>query len=312
MSFEIDKLKYTGKIKEVGFGAKGDVIVGGEDSYPFYMFEGNEGAGVKIAMEVYDRVEDDWAPAAVAPFADVINDPVAWALSNVSKYGADMIALQLAGTDPNGANVGAEEAAALARKVADAVSVPVIVYGSGNVEKDADVLKKVAEACEGRNVLIGPVQEGDFRQIAASCIGYKQLVAATTPIDINLAKQLNILLENLGVSADRMVIDPTTGGLGYGLEYTYSIMERIRIAALVQMDDQLRRPIICDLGKEAWKCKEARGADPDVKFGDPARRGIMIEAVTAVLLLLAGADILVMRHPDSVALVRKYVDLMMN
>jgi acetyl-CoA decarbonylase/synthase, CODH/ACS complex subunit delta len=307
VAFEIAKLNYTGAIRGVRLGGKKDVVVGGETSLPFYLFEGEMPNPPKIAMEVYDSAPDDWAAAAIEPFKDVAGDPVAWAKLNVEKYGADMVALQLASTDPNGLNTGADQAAATAKAVALAVDAPVIVFGTGSVEKDVEVLRKVAEACEGLNVIIGPVQEQNHKQIAAPCIGYKQTVAGTTPIDVNLAKQLNILLGNLGVPADNKLIDPTTGGLGYGIEYTYSVMERIRMAGLAQKDEQLQYPILCNLGEETWKTKEAKLGAVDTKYGDPEKRGILMESVSAVMLLLAGADILIVRHPDTVKLVKKFM-----
>ncbi|MFA6449438.1 MAG: acetyl-CoA decarbonylase/synthase complex subunit delta [bacterium] len=307
MAFEIPKLNYTGAIREIKLGRSGDVAVGGETAYPFYLFEGEMPNQPKIAMEVYDAPPEEDDDISFAPFKDVVGDPVAWAKMNVEKFGADMIALQLISADPNGLNRDGDQAAATAKAVAQAVDVPVIVYGTGDKDKDIEVLRKVAEECEGLNLIIGPTLEGNHKQIAAPCIGYRHTVAATSPIDINLAKQLNILLGNLGVREDGIIIDPTTGGLGYGIEYTYSIMERIRMAALAQQDDQLKYPILCDLGKEVWKSKEARMGGDDARYGDPAKRGIVMEAVTAVLMLISGADILVMRHPEAVALVKKFL-----
>ena len=307
MAFETPKLNYSGKIRETKLGKNKDVTIGGESSYPFYLFEGDMPHAPLIAMEVYDEAPEEWAEACFAPFKDVVSDPVTWAKLNVDKYGAGAICLQLVSTDPNGSNKDADQAAATAKAVAEAVSVPVIVMGTSNVDKDIEVLKKVAEVCEGLNVIIGPVQEGNHKQIAASCIGYKHAVSANTPIDINLAKQLNILLGNLGVSGENILIDPTTGGLGYGIEYTYSVNERIRMAALTQQDDQLRFPIISNLGKEVWKCKEAKMGSDDPKYGDPSKRGVAMEAVTATMMLVSGAEILIMRHPESVRLVKKLV-----
>jgi acetyl-CoA decarbonylase/synthase, CODH/ACS complex subunit delta len=312
MSFELTKLNYTGEIREINLGMKNDVVVGGETAFPFYLFEGAMPNRPKIAMEVYDAPPEEEGDISFAPFKDVLGDPAAWAKMNVEKYGADMIALQLISTDPNGLNRDGAQAAATAKAVARAVGVPVIVYGTGDKDKDVEVLRKVAEECEGLNLIIGPVLEGNHKQIAAPCIGYRHTVAATSPIDINLAKQLNILLGNLGVRQDGMLIDPTTGGLGYGIEYTYSIMERIRMAALVQQDDQLKYPIICDLGKEVWKSKEARMGGEDARYGDPSKRGIVMEAITAVLMLISGADILVMRHPESVALIKKFTSSLLG
>lgn len=308
MAFSIPKLTYTGKIKTVTLG-KGPkaIAVGGETAYPFHLFEGEMPHPPRIAMEVYDVPPEEWAQAALEPFKDVANDPVAWAKKCVQTYGAEMIALQLASTDPNGLNRSGEEAAQTVKKVAGAVDVPIIVWGSGNVEKDADVLRKVAEACDGMNLVIGPVEEGNYKQVGAGAIGYKHTAIASTPIDINLAKQLNILMGNLGVPDEQIIVDPTTGGLGYGIEYTYSVMERDRMAALTQQDERLQFPIICNMAKEVWKTKEAKTAESGT-WGDTAKRGILMEAITGVMLLLAGADVLMMRHPQAIKLVRETIN----
>jgi len=315
VAFKIPKITYTGKIKEVTLG-KGPkaVTVGGETAYPFHLFEGAMPHSPRIAMEVYDVTPDDWAEAALEPFKDVVNDPVAWAKKCVQGYGAELIALQLVSTDPNGLNRSSDEAAQTAKKVAAAVDVPVIVWGSGNAEKDTDVLRKVAETCDGMNLIIGPVAEGNYKQVGAGAIGYKHTAIASTPIDINLAKQLNILLGNLGVPDGQIIVDPTTGGLGYGIEYTYSVMERDRMAALTQQDERLQFPILCNMAKEVWKTKEAKTETKDAPtLGDAKKRGILMEAVTAVILLLAGADVLVMRHPGAIKLVEEMIsDIMVK
>ena len=205
-----------------------------------------------------------------------------------------------------------EEAARTAKSVAAAVDVPVIVWGSSNTDKDAEVLRKVAEVCDGMNLIIGPVVEGNYKPVGAGAIAYKHVAVASSPIDINLAKQLNILLGNLGVPDGQILVDPTTGSLGYGLEYTYSVMERDRMAALTQQDERLQFPILCNLAKEVWKTKEAKlGAEAPL-LGDAKKRGILMEAVTAVTLLLAGADLLVMRHPDAIKLVREMIAELMT
>lgn len=307
MAFEIPKIIYTGKIKEVTLG-KGPraVTVGGETAYPFYLFEGEMPHPPRIAMEVYDVVPDDWPEAALEPFRDVVDDPIAWAKKCIETYGADLIALQLVSTDPNGLNRSGDEAAQTAKKVASAVDVPVIVWGSGNADKDADVLRRVAEVCDGMNLVIGPVVEGNYKQVGAGAIGYKHTAAASSPIDINLAKQLNILLGNLGVPDGQIIVDPTTGGLGYGIEYTYSVMERDRMAALTQQDEKLQFPILCNMAREVWKTKEAKIEDMP-SLGDAKKRGILMEAITGIVLLMAGADVLVMRHPEAIKLVREMI-----
>ena len=308
MAFEIPKTKYTGKIREVTLG-KGDkaITVGGETSYPFYLFEGEMPHLPKIAMEVWDCPPGEWPEAALEPFAGVTDDPVAWAKKCINDYGAEMIALQLISTDPNGLDRGADEATEVVKKVADAIDVPLIVWGTGNQEKDTEVLRKVAEACQGKNLIIGPVEEGDYKKIGASAIGYQHAVVASTPIDINLAKQLNILLGNLGVTDELIIMDPTVSGIGYGIEYAYSVMERMRMAGLTQEDEKLQFPIICNIAKEVWKTKELHLADDELNMGNAKKRGILIEAMSAMALLLAGGDVMIMRHPEAIKLVREMI-----
>jgi acetyl-CoA decarbonylase/synthase complex subunit delta len=309
MPVEIAKTAYSGKIKDVvlGTGQK-TVTVGGETSYPFYLFEGKMPNAPRIAMEVWDTTPEDWPQAAMQPFAGVLGDPVAWANKCINDYKADMICLQLISTDPNGLNRGPEEAAQVVKKVADSISVPLIVWGTANHEKDTEVLRRVAELCQGKNLVLGPVEEGDHKKIGAAALAYKHTVAASSPIDINLAKQLNILLGNLGVNDQQLIVDPTVSGIGYGIEYCYSVMERMRMAGLVQQDEKLQSPIICNISKEAWKTKEAKTpAAEDPKLGDESKRGILLEAMSAMCLLLAGGDILVMRHPEAIRLIREMV-----
>lgn len=309
MAFEIPKTAYSGKIKEITLG-KGDkaVTVGGESSYPFYLFEGEMPHVPGIAMEVYDAPPEEWPEAALEPFADVVSDPVAWANKCIKDYGAEMICLQLASTDPNGLDRGADEAAEVVKRVSEAIDVPLFVLGTANHDKDTEVFRKVAEVCHGKNLILGPVEEGDYKQIGAAAIAYQHTVVAASPIDINLGKQLNILLGNLGVPDDLLVMDPTVSGIGYGIEYAYSVMERMRMAALTQQDDKLQFPIICNIARETWKAKEAKISEAeDPKMGDAKKRGILLEAMSATVLLLAGADVLVMRHPEAIRLVREMI-----
>ncbi len=309
MAIEAPRVNYTGTIRpiQLGDGAQ-SVTVGGESCYPFYNFEGAMPNRPRIAMEVYDQAPTDWPEAAIAPFADVLGDPVAWARKCVEVYGGEMICLQLDSTDPNGANRSADEAAQIVKQVAAAISVPLIVWGTANHEKDTEVLRAVAEAIQDRHLVLGPVEEGDYKKIGAAAMAYKHTVIASSPIDINLAKQLNILMGNLGVSPSQMIMDPTVSAIGYGIEYAYSVMERIRMAALTQQDEKLQFPLICNIARETWKSKEAKIPDADdPKFGDTAARGIMLEAMSATLLLLAGGDIVVMRHPEAIKLVKELI-----
>ena len=308
MALEIPKTAYSGKIREAKLGS-GDkaVTVGGETAYPFYLFEGEMPRLPRIAMEVWDMKPEDWAPAALEPFEGVTGDPAAWAKKCVDDYGAEMVCLQLVSTDPNGLDRGAEEATAVVKKVADAVDVPLIVWGTANHDKDTEVLRSVAEACQGRDLIIGPVEEGDHKKIGAAAIGYHHTVMASTPIDINLAKQLNILLGNLGVPDELLIVDPTVSCIGYGIEYCYSVMERMRMAGLTQQDDKLQYPLICNISKEAWKTKEVHLADDELNMGDAKKRGILTEAISATVLLMAGGDVVIMRHPEAIKLIREII-----
>ncbi|MBW1915747.1 MAG: acetyl-CoA decarbonylase/synthase complex subunit delta [Deltaproteobacteria bacterium] len=315
MAFEISKQPYSGQIGEtvLGTGASA-VTMGGQDSYPFHVFEGKMPNAPKIAMEIWDYdPSEEWPEAAVAPFKDVLSSPEAWAKKCVDEYGADIIVLQLKSTDPNGMDRDPDEAAALAKKVSDAVDVPLVVWGTANNAKDEEVLKKISELCEGKNVALGPVEEGNHKGVGASALGYGNTIVSSSPIDVNLAKQLNILLSNLGLATSKILIDPTTGGLGYGLEYSYSVMERIQMAALTQEDEKLQMPMINNIGNEIWKAKEAgQGVDVAPTLGDPEKRGILMEATAAVSYLLAGSSVLVLRHPETVRMIRPFIELLAN
>ncbi len=307
MAVTISPQKYSGSVRPmvIGSGAKA-FTVGGDTAYPFFTFEGKMPNAPRIGIQILDYPPDDWAEACMEPYKDVLNDPVAWAKKAQDQYGADFIQLWLKSTDPNGLNRSAADAAQTAKAVADAITVPLLVWGCSNGAKDAEVLSKVAEVCAGRDILIGPVCEDNHKQLGAQALAYNLTVVANSPIDINLAKQLNILLNNLGVPLDKIIIDPTTGGLGYGIEYSFSVMERIRQAALTQDDEKLQCPFLCNLADEVWKCKEAKLPTDDT-MGDAAKRGVLIEAITATTLLSAGAGLLVMRHPEAIRKVREYI-----
>jgi acetyl-CoA decarbonylase/synthase complex subunit delta len=307
MSFKTPGITYNGRIREITLGS-GDkaVKVGGESAYPFYTFDAEMPHLPKIAMEVYDAIPEDWADTAIEPFRDVIDDPVKWARKCIDIYQAEIICLQLSSTDPNGLDRNVDEAADIVRKVAEAIDVPLIVWGTANHEKDTAVLNKVCEACKGKNLVIGPLEEGDYKNIAPTAMACGHTIIASSPIDINLAKQLNILLANIGVPDNKILIDPTVSSIGYGIEYAYSVIERIRIAALAQNDEKLQFPIICNIAAETWKTKEAKiptGENPNL--GDAKKRGILLEAMSAMTLANAGADILVMRHPEAIKLVKE-------
>jgi len=306
------KVKYTGKIKEVEIGT-GDkkIKVGGENCFNFHNFEGEIPHLPVISFEVPDIQPNDWPESCIEPFKDVLDNPVSWCKKCVEEFGAEVLTVHLISADPHGANKSSDEVRKTVEKIVNNVDVPLLFWGVDNEEKDVEILRMVAEVCEGKNVAIGPCIDKNYKQIGAAAIGYKHVVIASTPIDVNLAKQLNILLMELGVPEEKIIIDPTTGGLGYGIEYTYSVMERIRIAGLLQQDDKLAFPMICYLSKEVWKTKEVTIPESlEPNLGKIKERGITMEGITATLLALSGADILVIRHPETVKLLTEFLSEM--
>ncbi|MCI5196905.1 MAG: acetyl-CoA decarbonylase/synthase complex subunit delta [Candidatus Electrothrix sp. AW5] len=302
------KVDYSGAIREVTLG-NGDntVTVGGSTSLPFHLFEGEMGNKPLIAMEIMDVRPDNWPDTLKRHFDDVMDSPVDWAKKCVDVYKADALNIWLNGTDPNGADRSAADAAKDAAAVIEAVDVPIIVWGCGNAEKDTETLREVTSLIGDKKVCLAPLEDANYRAIGATAMAFQHPMVAASPIDVNLAKQLNILLENLGVPLDTVMMDPSVGALGYGIEYTYSVMERIRIAALTQKDEKLQVPIICNLGREVWKAKEV-GLPTDEMLGDQENRGIIMEAITASCMLMAGGEVLIMRHPKAVNMTKALIN----
>ncbi len=301
----------TGVIREVSLdeGEKA-LTIGGASTLPFHLFEGDMPHVPRVAYEVLDSEPEDWPDVLGKYYSDVFSDPVAWARKCIDDYGAEAICLSLVSTDPNGMNRPSSEAAKVAQSVIEGVDVPVILWGCGNAEKDTETLREVTNLVGNRKVCLGPLSDANYRSLGATAMAFQLPVVASTPIDVNLAKQLNILLENLGLSLDQILMDPSIGAVGYGIEYSYSVMERIRLAALTQQDEKLQVPFICNLGREVWKTKECR-LPSDAHLGDQERRGVLMEAVTASTLLLAGGELMVMMHPKAVALTEALIRGMM-
>ena len=297
----------TAKIQEVTIGT-GDkaITVGGESALPFHVFEGEVPNPPAIFYEILDIEPEEWPEPLVKCYQDVWSDPASWAKKCVEEYGAKGICLSLISTDPNGMNREASEAAKVAEAVANAVDVPIILWGCGNAEKDTETLREVINLVGEKRTCIGPLTDANYKALGATAMAFQLPVVASTPIDVNLAKQLNILLENLGVHMNQILMDPSIGALGYGLEYTYSVMERIRLAALTQQDDKLQPPFICNLGREVWKAKECR-LPSDEMLGDQERRSVMMEAMTALVLALAGGEVFIMRHPKAVSMMEALI-----
>jgi acetyl-CoA decarbonylase/synthase complex subunit delta len=287
------------------------VEVGGQDCLPFQHFEGNYPNRPVVAWEIPDVAPDDWCETVKKPYRDVLGDPMAWAKSITEEKGARLICLNLRGTHPDKQNRSAVDAAELVRRFLKEFKTPLIIQGSGPGEKQNEVLTACAEAAQGERCLLASAVEEEYKTVVASAIAYGHTVVAETPIDVNLCKQLNILISDLHFPPDQIVIDPLTGGLGYGLEYTYSVMERIRLQALGG-DGMMQMPFINFVGQEVWKVKEVKvPTDKEPLWGDMEKRGVLWEICTAVSLLYAGADILVMRHPEAIAAVEKTIDELM-
>jgi len=294
--------KIQGEIRRVTIGdGERAITVGGEMTLPFYLFEGDMPYPPRIAFDVLDSEPEDMPDPLRKYYEDCLDDPVRWAKKCVDDYGAEMICLSLVSTDPNGPNRSSSEAAKIAKEVLDQVDCPVILWGCGNAEKDTETLREITALTGQKKVCIGPLTDANYRNLGATAMAFGLPIVASTPIDVNLAKQLNILLENLGIGLEHILMDPSIGAVGYGLEYTYSVMERIRIAAILQQDEKLQAPLICNVGREVWKAKEVRLPSDDL-LGEQETRAIILEAITALTLLFAGGEIAIMRHPRAIAL----------
>jgi len=318
-TLEILKEKWTGRVREVTLGATAaeggtrtkTVTVGGETTLPFLHFEGEIPHRPVIAIEIQDRRPDDWSPLLVEAWGEVMNDPAEWAKA-AERAGADLIALQLNLSDANGQPSTAERVRAVVRRVLKATGLPLIVLGPGQVDADNELLVAVAEEAAGERLALGICEEKNYRTIVAAALAHGHLVTARTAMDVNLAKQLNILISDMGLPLDRILMDPTCAGVGYGMEYGYSVMERLRLAAL-QGDTMTQLPMIVTVGYEAWRQKESKvGEGVPEAWGDWKERAINWETVTAAALIESGADIVVLRHPESVRRIHAMIEELMG
>ncbi|MGZ4891416.1 MAG: acetyl-CoA decarbonylase/synthase complex subunit delta [Halobacteriota archaeon] len=311
----IPKESWSGKIKQIAFGATNDeggtrdkkLLLGGETTLPFLAFDGNVSRPA-IGMEVIDQVGDDYPHIIIDEIGDVVKDPVAWARACVDLYGADFICLKLLSTNPEEANVSAEDAATLVSTVLAQVKAPLIIQGSDDYEKDARVMELCGDAAKGERCLLARAEQDSYKSIAVAAIANGHDLVAFSNIDVNIAKQLNIMLTEFGVPLDHIVSDPLMAGIGFGMEYAYSAMERIKLAGLVG-DKMLQSPMIADISV-AWSAKEAYRVD--AKLGDERERAIFWEVASALAALMAGANALILRHPRSVAITRQVVDELMG
>lgn len=306
--------KWPGAVREVQLGATAAdggtrtsvLTVGGGSTLPFLRLEGRAAQRPVVAAELSD-MSPEWSSELQRAWGDCTSALGTWA-SRAVALGAQAIALYLRGAHPESGNRAVSESVAAVRTVLTAVGVPVIVLGPGMPDKDNDVLVAIAESCSGERLALGLCEQDNYRTIAAACVAHGHVAIARAPIDVNMQKQLNILITDVGLPADRIIMDPTTGALGYGLEYTYSVMERLRLAALAG-DGMTQMPMICSVGEETWRTKEALvDEDAEPRWGALDKRAVAWEVITANALLHAGADIVVLRHPSSFSLVRQAID----
>jgi acetyl-CoA decarbonylase/synthase complex subunit delta len=313
MALTIPKENYSGKIitLQIGSGPKA-VTIGGATALPFLGFEGIFPNRPVVALEIMDISPDDWPETVKKTLGSAASSPVQWE-KFCQENGADVVALRLMGTHPDQMNKSPEDAAKTAAEVAAAIDVPLIILGCGQTEKDAKVLPAAAAAVRGKNCAIGKAMEENYKTIAAAAMANDHKLIAMSQLDVNLAKQLNILLTQMGLDKERIIMDPMSSALGYGLEYTYSVMERIRLAALLQNDAMMQTPILCDIGEQVWKVKETMAPEAEVlEWGGLEDRALAWEIVTATAMVAAGADLLIMRHPGAAAKMKETIKELME
>lgn len=305
MPIEIPKDKWPGSIRIITIGATSaeggtrarSITLGGQTTLPYLHFEAPTPNPPVIAIEIKSRKPDDWSPLLLEAWGEAMADPAQWA-KKAEEAGADLLVLALTVED------SVEDAVKAVKSVLAASGLPLIVWGPGQAEKDNELLVPIAEATKGEKLVLGICEDKNYRTIVATAMANGHLVQARTPMDVNLSKQLNILISDMGMPKDRILMDPTTGALGYGIEYGYSVMERLRLAAL-QGDAMTQSPMVVTPGFEAWKTKEAKvGEGVPEAWGDWKARAINWETLTAIALVESGADVVVLRHPESVRRVK--------
>jgi acetyl-CoA decarbonylase/synthase, CODH/ACS complex subunit delta len=319
MPVEIPLDKWPGAVRTITLGATAadggtrshTITVGGAKSLPYMHFEAEMPNKPVVAIEIRDRRPEDWSPLLLQTWGDVADDPGLWAKA-AEQAGAELIEIMLSVTDKDGQPNTPEAAVAAVKAVLKSTGLPVLVFGPGQAELDNTLLVAVAEATKGERLVLGICEDKNYRTIVATAMANGHLVSARTPMDVNLSKQLNILITDMGLPPDRVLMDPTTGALGYGIEYGYSVMERLRLAAL-QGDAMTQFPMIVTPGFEAWKTKESKvGQGVPEAWGDWQNRAINWEVLTAVTLLESGADIIVVRHPESLHQVKAAIEELMG
>ena len=314
MAFTPKKQAYNASINalELGVGEK-KIVVGGENVFPFFTFDAPIANAPKIAIEISDKgmaaLQTPGMKAAFEGCATVAD----MAKKAEELEGVSAVCLYFESADPNGDNMPVEECVAMAKAVADATALPIIIMGCKNVEKDAEIFSKVSEALQGKNILVLAAREENYKTVGASAgMAYNQKVGAESAVDINLAKQLNVLLSQLGVASNSVVMNLGSSCAGYGYEYLSSTLDRVKAAALAQNDAQLQMPIVTPISTETWNVKEAMLSEEEApEWGSVEERGIEMEITTAAASLTSGSDMVIMKHPAAIATIAKFIDSLM-
>ena len=309
MAFTPKTAPYSGRVNAVTLGT-GDkaIVIGGQNVLPFYTFDAPIENAPKIGIEVSDCAAEWTAPGLKEFYAGCVT-MADFARKAETMPGADFLVLNFESADPNGKNRSVAECVADAKAVAEAVSMPIVVMGCKNMEKDGELFAKISEALQGKNILVMSAKNEDYKTVGASvALAYGQKVGAETADDINLAKQLNIMLKGLSIAPEAIVMNIGTAAVGYGFEYVASTLDRVRLAALAQSDADLQMPIIAPVSTDTWSVKESSASEEDEPaWGNVEERAIGMEVSTAAANLTGGADAVIMRHPAAVATIKKFI-----
>ena len=314
MPFVPKKQAYNAKIHEVelGVGEKA-VKLGGQNVLPFHTFDADIANAPKIGVELTDLGMAEYTMPGEQAFYAGCETVVDMAKRAETMEGVSFLCLHFEGADPNGLNKSTEECVQLARDVADAVTMPIVIMGCKNVEKDTELFNKCAEALAGKNILVLSARDENYKTVGASAgLAYNQKVGAESAVDINLAKQLNTVMTQLGVNAQSIIMNIGSAAAGYGYEYVASTLDRIRDAALKQSDAMLQMPIMTPVSSDTWGVKESVMAEADMpEWGNQEERGIEMEITTAAAVLAGGSDAVIMRHPSAIATISKMIAALM-
>ena len=309
MSFVPKTAAYSGKINAVTLGT-GDkaIVIGGQNVLPFYTFDAAIENAPKIGVEISDAA-GEWTAPGLVDFYAGCTTMAERAKKAQTMEGADFLCLSFESADPNGADRSVADCVADAKAVAEACDMPIVIMGCKNMEKDGELFAKIAEALQGKNILVLSAKNEDYKTVGASvALAYGQKVGAETADDINLAKQLNIMLKGLSIAPEAIVMNIGTAAVGYGYEYVASTLDRVRLAALAQSDADLQMPIIAPVSTDTWGVKESTASEDDEPtWGCAEQRAIEMEVSTAAANLTGGADAVIMRHPAAIATIKKFI-----